>query len=128
MQLTNRLLLIVIGSIAAVSLFFFLSPKKASNTIEINSNVREIQIEAKQFSFSPNPIRVRLNEKIRFRIISEDVTHGFTLPEFGINETVEPNKETSVEFSASKRGTFSFSCSVACGGGHSQMRGVLIVE
>lgn len=91
-------------------------------------NVREIEVTAKQFEFSPDPIRVKLGETVRLSIISTDVTHGFSLPEFGINETLEPGKTVRVEFKATKKGEFPFSCSVFCGAGHSEMRGVLIVE
>jgi len=91
-------------------------------------NIREIQIRAKQFSFSPNQIKLKLNEQVKFLITSEDVTHGFSLPDFGIDQAIEPGKETMVDFHASRKGTFSFVCSVTCGTGHSGMRGTIIIE
>lgn len=93
-----------------------------------DENIREIAISAKKFSFSPNPIKLKLNEKVRFRITSQDVTHGFSLPEFGIDEVIEPGKETVIDFHASKRGRFTLLCSVQCGTGHSGMKGTIVIE
>lgn len=90
--------------------------------------VREVEVTAKQFQFIPNPIKVRLGEKVRLRIKSIDVTHGFSLPDFGINENLEPGKEVIVELTADKKGSFPFLCSVYCGSGHSGMRGTLVIE
>ena len=91
-------------------------------------DTREIRITTKQFSFSPDIIRLKLNEKVRFRIRSEDVAHGFSLPELGIDEVILPGKETIIDFQATKRGKFTLLCSVQCGAGHSGMRGTIIVE
>lgn len=93
-----------------------------------NQQIQEIEVTAKQFEFTPNPLRVKLGETVRLRITSVDVTHGFSLPEFGINEVLEPGETVTVEFQATKKGKFPFACSVACGIGHASMRGTLIVE
>lgn len=92
------------------------------------SSPREIKIIAKQFSFIPKEIRLKLNEKVRLRMSSEDVTHGFTVAELGINEVIQPGKEIVIEFQASKRGSFAAVCSIICGTGHSEMRSIIIVE
>lgn len=89
---------------------------------------REIEVTAQQFEFIPNPIRVKVGENIRLKITSVDVDHGFSLPEFGINEILSPGGTITVEFQATEIGEFEFSCSVFCGSGHSNMRGKLIVE
>ena len=86
-----------------------ISSSAASTT---NKNVREIKIIAKQYSFSPNPIRLRLNEQVRFRIISQDVLHGFSIPELGIDQVITPGKETVIDFYPSIKGTFSLICSI----------------
>lgn len=93
-----------------------------------DQKVREIEVTAKQFEFSPNPIRVKLGETVQLNITSTDVTHGFSLPEFNIDEVLQPGKTASVTFQATRTGEFPFACSVACGVGHAGMRGKLIVE
>lgn len=92
------------------------------------AGVQEINVIAKQFEFTPNPIRVKVNQPVRLSLTSEDVDHGFFLPEFGVNEFVSPGQTTVVEFTPDKTGSFAFRCTVPCGIGHSTMTGTLIVE
>lgn len=93
-----------------------------------NEQIQEIRVTAKKFSFSPNVIRLRLNEKVRLRVTSEDVTHGFSVPELGIDQVIEPGNETLIDVLPTKKGTFTFLCSFQCGTGHSGMRGSIVVE
>jgi heme/copper-type cytochrome/quinol oxidase subunit 2 len=87
-----------------------------------------IDIIARQFSFSPDPIIVKLGDRVKLNINSIDIDHGFALPDFNIDARLEAGKITTVEFEADKLGEFIFSCSVFCGSGHREMTGVLIVE
>ena len=96
--------------------------------VETTGDVREFEITAKNWEFVPNTIEVNLGDKVELHIESVDVTHGFRLSEFGINERLEPHQDVHVEFIADKRGTFYFSCSVPCGAGHGSMSGQLIVR
>ena len=89
---------------------------------------KEFVITAKQWSFSPAIIKVKKGDTVVLKATSVDVTHGLNLREFGVNETLEPNKTKTIEFVADKTGTFTFSCSVACGAGHKAMTGTLVVE
>lgn len=90
--------------------------------------VKEFDVIAKQWDFVPSTITVGKGDTVKLSVKSIDVTHGFALPEFGINERLEPNKEVVVEFVAGKSGTFPFYCSVPCGSGHGGMRGELVVK
>ena len=90
--------------------------------------VKEFSLTAKQWEFSPSTITVKKGDHVKLTIKSMDVTHGFNLPDFNVNANLEPNKETVVEFTADKSGTFTFFCSVFCGSGHSSMKGTLVVE
>ena len=92
------------------------------------SEVKEIEVTAKQWEFIPNPIEVNKGDKVRLKIRSLDVTHGFALPDFGISQRLEPGKTEIVEFTADKTGSFTFFCNVPCGSGHSSMRGTLIIK
>ena len=90
--------------------------------------VKEFEVIAKQFEFLPNTITVKQGDTVKLSITSADVTHGFAINDFGINETIEPGKTTNIEFVANKKGTFNFYCSIPCGTGHGTMKGQLIVE
>ena len=91
-------------------------------------NIKEISVIAKQWEFDPDPIRVNKGDNVILNIKSIDVSHGFSLPTFGVSERLNPGKEIRVEFIADKKGTFTFFCNVQCGSGHGSMRGQLIVE
>lgn len=91
-------------------------------------SVKEFTMTAKQWSFEPSTITVNKGDTVELTIKSIDVTHGFALPEFGINKNLKPGETVNVEFVADKTGTFSFFCSVSCGAGHSDMIGKLIVQ
>ena len=83
---------------------------------------------ASQWKFEPNTVTVKQGDTVRLQIQDIDVTHGFSLPTFGVNKQLEVGKTTTVEFVADKKGTFTFACSVFCGTGHSSMTGKLVVE
>jgi len=89
---------------------------------------KEFDITAKQWTFSPNPITVNQGDKVILNIHSIDVSHGFVLSAFGISERLSPGNTVKVEFTADKKGSFSFFCNVVCGTGHSGMNGILIVN
>ena len=90
--------------------------------------IKEFTMTAKQYEFDPNTITVNLGDTVILHITSEDVKHGIALPDFGVSKDINPGEETTVEFVADKKGTFSFFCNVYCGAGHREMTGTLIVN
>lgn len=103
------------------------------NTV-VNTNksagpgIKTFAVTAKSWDFEPKIIKVKKGDKVVLNIKATDVAHGFMIPEFNIDEMLPAGKTTKVEFTASKSGTFTFSCSWICGEGHSKMTGQLIVE
>ncbi len=96
-------------------------------TVE-TSEAKVFDITAKQWEFVPGTIRVKKGDHVRLNIKTADVTHGFSLPEYGISQSINPGKTTVIEFTADKVGTFTFYCNVPCGSGHTSMKGMLIVS
>jgi len=90
--------------------------------------VKEFKMTAKQFAFEPEIIEVNKGDKIRLIVTSVDVPHGIAIPEYGINERLNPGEPVAIEFIADKEGTFTAFCSVFCGSGHSNMKGKIIVK
>lgn len=99
-----------------------------TTAVSTSGEVKTFDVTAKQWEFVPNPIQVKKGDKVRLNIVSADVPHGFALPEYGINEKIDPGKTTVIEFTADKAGTFTFFCSIPCGSGHTSMKGQLIVS
>lgn len=96
--------------------------------MEPTGEIKVFEMTAKQWEFEPSTITVNRGDTVELHIESLDVTHGFSLPDFGINEVLEPGKDVHVEFVADKTGTFTFACSVPCGSGHGRMSGQLVVQ
>ncbi len=90
--------------------------------------VKEFNVQAFRFGFNPSTIEVNKGDKVKITLASSDTTHGFSISEYGISETISPGQTKTVEFTADKEGTFAFFCSVYCGSGHGGMRGTLIVR
>ncbi|MBS3102487.1 cupredoxin domain-containing protein [Candidatus Woesearchaeota archaeon] len=97
-------------------------------TTETKAEVKEIEVTAKRWEFSPNPIQVNKGDKVRLKITSVDVKHGFNLPDFNLRADLNPGETATVEFTVDKAGSFSFFCDIACGAGHRDMKGTLIVS
>jgi cytochrome c oxidase subunit 2 len=89
-------------------------------------------IVAKNFTFSPSEIRVKVGDKVRLEVSSEDTGidkgHGIAIPAFGVDVKVNKDAPGVAEFVADKAGEFPFFCNVFCGSGHKAMTGKLIVE
>ncbi len=78
--------------------------------------------------WQPDTLRVNLGERVRLRISSPDVVHGFEIPALGIKvDEVLPGHVEEVEFTASQVGRFPFACTRWCSTDHWRMRGVLEV-
>lgn len=100
-------------------------------TTEIEATVNETKtfdLVASQFAFTPETITVNQGDTVVLNLTTDDVPHGFSLPTFDVNATITPGKTQTVEFVADEAGSFTYTCSVACGAGHSSMRGTLVVN
>jgi plastocyanin len=90
--------------------------------------VKTFELIAARFAFTPDRIEVQQGDHVIVRLHSADVEHGFALKELGVATIVPAGGETvSVEFVASRAGTFEFACSSYCGKGHHEMTGMLVV-
>jgi cytochrome c oxidase subunit II len=79
--------------------------------------------------WSRERIVVNQGERVRLRIRSEDVVHGFAIGRMGVEAgPIEPGKVTTVEFVADRAGEFTFYCTMWCDPNHARMRGILEVR
>ena len=94
-------------------------------------NARAIRIEAFQYGYVPNEIRVKAGEPIDLVFTTRDVAHSFSVEGLDLNVTILPREETRIAFVPERAGTFHFGCDVYCGAGHPGMAregGTIIVE
>lgn len=76
----------------------------------------------------PDTIRVNLGERVRLRVSSPDVVHGFEIPALGIKvDEILPGHVEEVEFTATQVGRFPFACTRWCSADHWRMRGSIEV-
>lgn len=93
-----------------------------------SADVKVFKIVGNKFSFTPSEIRVKMGDKVRIEVTSDDDDHGIAIPAFNVNVKFAPGKPAVAEFVADKKGSYPFFCSVFCGSGHRDMKGTLIVE
>ena len=89
---------------------------------------RVIRVTAEKFKFTPATIVLKVGEAVVLELTSLDRKHGFSVPDLGIDENVEPGKPTRVRIVPAKAGTFPFHCDVFCGSGHEEMAGEIVVK
>jgi cytochrome c oxidase subunit 2 len=80
------------------------------------------------FSFSPASIEVPAGSHVTFYVTSEDVEHGFSIPETGVNTMVTPGWVSSVSHTFNTPGTFLLICNEYCGSGHQLMAAKVVVK
>ncbi|OGI26424.1 MAG: hypothetical protein A3E38_01845 [Candidatus Moranbacteria bacterium RIFCSPHIGHO2_12_FULL_54_9] len=100
-----------------------------SSTPSESAITKDITVKASNWQFEPNEIRVKEGTQVKITLQGVSGKHAFAIPELRVKSAeVSAGETTTVEFVASKKGTFPFKCSVFCGEGHSGMTGALIVE
>lgn len=78
------------------------------------SQVREITIEAEEYSFSTEGISVKKGEKVRLTLVNNGrMSHDFVVDDTDIAASLAgPGKSVSVEFTIEEAGSYTFYCSV----------------
>lgn len=85
-------------------------------------------IHLRQYEFDPGIIEVNQGDNVELLVTSDDVVHGFAIPDYGINELIYPGHPVWIRFVADTTGTFVMECSIYCDVGHYDMTGQLIVS
>lgn len=102
-------------------------------TGRVEDGVRIIEVKSFQFFFDPGLIVVNKGERIRLIVTAEDVPHGFEIegypiPEYDVNTKIRPGFPMTIEFTAEEVGVWEIVCTIYCGYGHSDMRGMFVVR
>ncbi len=82
----------------------------------------------KKFAIEPAVIHVKQGSNVTLDVSTQDVQHGFQVPELGINEPVQPGKPAEIPLDTSRKGQFGVQCSIICGPGHEDMQAKVVIE
>jgi len=97
-----------------------------------NGNNVEIWMTAVRSHFTPERVEIKKGDKVTWHITNVerayDATHGFALPLYNINLSIEPGETVTFEFEATEDGVFSYYCTEFCSALHLEMTGYLLVD
>ena len=74
-----------------------------------------------------NALHVPMGRPVQLTMISQDVFHSFSIPDFRVKREVIPGRYTTVWFNATTPGTYHIFCTQYCGTQHSGMIGEVTV-
>ena len=74
-----------------------------------------------------NALHVPTGQPVQLTMISQDVFHSFSIPDFRVKREVIPGRYTTVWFEATTPGTYHIFCTQYCGTKHSGMIGEVTV-
>jgi nitrous-oxide reductase len=108
------------------------APIRGEERIERNGNKVEIWMTAIRSHFTPEHVQIRKGDQVTWHITSVeravDAVHGFAIPAYNINLSIEPGETVTFEFEADKDGVFSYYCTEFCSALHLEMKGYLLVN
>lgn len=108
------------------------APKAGQEGIQRDGNNVTIMMTATRSHFTPEHVKVRQGDRVTWRITNiertEDAIHGFALPLYNVNLSLEPGETATFEFEATHAGTFPWYCSEFCSALHLEMMGYLLIE
>lgn len=106
--------------------------KPEDTRIERNGNTVDVYLSLIRSSFTPDLIEVKRGDRVRIHVTNieqtPDATHGFAIPEYNINLSLDAGEAALIDFIASKPGSFSMYCTEFCSALHLEMQGWIIVS
>ena len=77
-----------------------------------SSDIKVFNTAIQNFEYNPKVINVNFGDRVRINIKNNDgVTHGISLPVFGVREFVSPGQTKTIQFIANARGNPETFCS-----------------
>lgn len=102
--------------------------QQANTQVSTTGETKIVDITASNWEFNPPLVEVNKGDIVELHLTSSEGTHGFTILEFGVAETLREGEDTHVTFIADREGTFNIFCHIPCGKGHGGMRSLFVVK
>ena len=97
-----------------------------------DGNKVEVYMTAIRSHFTPEHIEIKQGDEVTWHITSleraVDAVHGFAIPGYNVNLSIEPGETATVKFTANQDGIFSYYCTEFCSALHLEMTGYLMIE
>ena len=92
----------------------------------------EAWMSVKRSQFKPDTLRANKGDKVILHLTNvektPDATHGFSIPRYNINVSLDPGEVATVEFLADAEGSFAMYCTEFCSALHLEMQGWFLVS
>jgi nitrous-oxide reductase len=100
--------------------------------IEENGDVVDVYMAVLRSHFVPDVVRVKEGQTVNFHLsnieTAQDATHGFAIPGYNAQASLDPGETLTVTIEATRSGSFGFYCTEFCSALHLEMQGWLLVE
>ncbi|HLV35237.1 MAG TPA: Sec-dependent nitrous-oxide reductase [Spirillospora sp.] len=91
-----------------------------------------VRMTAVRSHMTPEHVEIEVGDHVTWTITNveraRDATHGFAIPFYNINLSIEPGETVTFEFEATRSGVFSFYCTEFCSALHLEMMGYMLVK
>lgn len=106
--------------------------KAGEERVETVGDEVHVYMTAVRSHFTPDIVRVKKGQHVVMHVtnieVTPDATHGFGIPGYNVELSLDPGEVVTVEFDATKAGAFAFYCTEFCSALHLEMQGWLLVE
>jgi nitrous-oxide reductase len=106
--------------------------ERGKERVERKGNTVTVWMTAARSNFRPDILRVKKGDTVILHISNteklRDATHGFAIPEYNVQMSIDPGETVTVRFVATRAGAFSYYCTEFCSALHLEMQGWLMVE
>jgi nitrous-oxide reductase len=107
------------------------APVVGTEKVVRNGTEVEVFMTAVRSHYTPERVEINKGDHVIWHITnvetSVDATHGFAIPGYNINLSLEPGETATVEFDAVSDGVFTYYCSEFCSALHLEMMGYFTV-
>ena len=108
------------------------APQLGTEGVVRDGNNVTVNLTAIRSHFTPERIELTKGDNVTLRITNvesaHDATHGFAIPVYNVNLSLEPGETETVQFVADTPGVFPYYCTEFCSALHLEMAGYMLVK
>ncbi len=99
--------------------------------IEREGTTLHVYMTAQRSHYTPDVVEANLGDTLQLHITNieqtPDATHGFAIPQYNIEASIDPGEVVNIEVPLNRAGSFAMYCSEFCSALHLEMQGWLQV-